>query len=162
MGDIIFFMSYIGFLFEDMLIEWLEANDFKVEETAILDNRYKIDLLISHPDYEGKLGIQCKSDSYRKVKKSIKDNHKAQHNRAIEEGICENVIFLLRGYDFMVSTEYGFPLSQEGFLMKYIDKGFKNKQKKTQKKSTQFGDRQTLEIEYNTQCNTDTPIKPKK
>lgn len=124
-----FYMNYIGFMFEELLTELLESEGFEVIQSKELDNKYKIDILLKHQDYEGAIGIQCKNQSYLKVKKSIKDNHTAQHNKAIEDGICNEVIFLLYGSDFNMFVNYGIPI-KERKLVEFIKNKFKNGNKK--------------------------------
>lgn len=124
-----FYKYYVGFLFEDLLIEFLQNEGFEIIQSKELDNKYKIDLLLKHKDYDSLIGIQCKNLSYLKVKKSIKDNHTAQHNKAIEDEICNEVIFLLYGSDFNIFVNYGIPI-KEGKLVEFIKNKFKNGNKK--------------------------------
>ena len=124
-----FYKYYVGFLFEDLLIEFLQNEGFEIIQSKELDNKYKIDLLLKHKDYDSLIGIQCKNESYLKVKKSIKDNHTAQHKKAIEDDKCNEVIFLLYGSDFNIFVNYGIPI-KEGKLVEFIKNKFKNSNKK--------------------------------
>lgn len=124
-----FYKNYVGFLFEDLLVEFLQNEEFEIIQSKELDNKYKIDLLLKHQDYDNSIGIQCKNLSYLKVKKSIKDNHTAQHNKAIEDEICNEVIFLLYDSDFNIYINYGIHI-EEGKLVKFIKNKFKNSNKK--------------------------------
>ena len=124
-----FYKYYVGFLFEDLLVEFLQNEEFEIIQSKELDNKYKIDLLLKHKDYEGAIGIQCKNLSYLKVKKSIKDNHTAQHNKAIENEICNEVIFLLYDSNFNIFVNYGIPI-EERKLVKFIKNKFENRHKK--------------------------------
>ena len=114
-----FYKNYIGFLFEDLLLEFLRSEGFEIIQNEELDNKYKIDLLLKHKGYEGAIGIQCKNISYLNVKKSIRDNHTAQHNKAIEEEVCNEVIFVLYGKDFNIFSECGVA-TNEGKLVEII------------------------------------------
>ena len=124
-----FYKNYVGFLFEDLLVEFLQNEEFKIIQSKELDNKYKIDLLLKHKDYDSLIGIQCKNLSYLKVKKSIKDNHTAQHKKAIEDDICNEVIFLLYDSDFNIFVNYGIPI-KEGKLVEFIKNKFENRHKK--------------------------------
>lgn len=124
-----FYKNYIGFLFEDLLVEFLQNEGFEIIQSKELDNKYKIDILLKHQDYEGAIGIQCKNQSYLNVKKSIKANHTAQHQKAIDDGICNEVIFLLYGSDFNIFINYGIPI-KERKLVEIIKNKFKNGNKK--------------------------------
>lgn len=124
-----FYKYYVGFLFEDVLVEFLQNEEFEIIQSKELDNKYKIDLLLKHKNYEGAIGIQCKNESYLKVKKSIKDNHIAQHKKAIENEICNEVIFLLYDSDFNIFVNYGISI-EEGKLVEFIKNKFKNRHKK--------------------------------
>lgn len=124
-----FYKNYVGFLFEDLLVEFLQNEEFEIIQSKELDNKYKIDLLLKHKNYDSLIGIQCKNESYLKVKKSIKDNHTAQHNKAIENEICNEVIFLLYDSNFNIFVNYGIPI-EEGKLVKFIKNKFENRHKK--------------------------------
>lgn len=124
-----FYKNYKGFLFEDLLVEFLQNEEFEIIQSKELDNKYKIDLLLKHKNYDSLIGIQCKNLSYLKVKKSIKDNHIAQHKKAIEDDICNEVIFLLYDSNFNIFVNYGIPI-EEGKLVKFIKNKFKNSNKK--------------------------------
>ena len=63
------------------------------------------------------------------LKKSIKDNHTAQHQKAIENEICNEVIFLLYDSNFNMFVNYGIPI-EEGKLVKFIKNKFENGNKK--------------------------------
>ena len=84
---------------------------------------------MKHKDYDSLIGIQCKNLSYLKVKKSIKDNHIAQHKKAIENEICNEVIFLLYDSDFNIFVNYGIPI-KERKLVEFIKNKFENGNKK--------------------------------
>ena len=84
---------------------------------------------MKHKDYDSLIGIQCKNLSYLKVKKSIKDNHTAQHQKAIENEICNEVIFLLYDSNFNMFVNYGIPI-EERKLVKFIKNKFENGNKK--------------------------------
>ena len=124
-----FYKNHKGFLFEDVLVEFLQNEGFEIIQSKELDNKYKIDLLLKHKDYDNSIGIQCKNLSYLKVKKSIKDNHIAQHKKAIENEICNEVIFLLYDSDFNIFVNYGIAI-KEGKLVEFIKNKFENRHKK--------------------------------
>lgn len=124
-----FYRVYVGFLFEDLLVEFLRNEGFEIIQSRELDNKYKIDILIKHSEYEGAVGIQCKSDSYLNIKQSIKDNHIAQHQKSIDDGVCREVIFILYNSYFDMFINYGIAIS-EGKLVKIIKNKFKNGNKK--------------------------------
>ena len=111
------------------VVEFLQNEEFEIIQSKELDNKYKIDLLLKHKDYDSLIGIQCKNLSYLKVKKSIKDNHIAQHKKAIENEICNEVIFLLYDSDFNIFVNYGIPI-KERKLVEFIKNKFENGNKK--------------------------------
>ena len=62
------YRTYIGFAFEQIIKNILIANNFVIEQSEMLDNTYKIDLLVSYNiEYlkHIKVGLQLKSLSYR-------------------------------------------------------------------------------------------------
>lgn len=90
--------SYLGFAFEQIIKNILIANNFVIEQSEMLDNTYKIDLLVSYNiEYlkHIKIGLQLKSLSYVDISKYYKQKHLQSFNLATEDSICKDVYYLL-------------------------------------------------------------------
>ncbi|MGL4449801.1 MAG: hypothetical protein ACRCTZ_01250 [Sarcina sp.] len=90
------FRSYKGFLFESMIKDVLEQNNFIVEETDQLDRKYKIDLLVSLKGYEEiKVGLQLKSYKFEKYSPYKKTKYLQGNDLALEHKVADDIKYLL-------------------------------------------------------------------
>ncbi|MBQ8999802.1 MAG: hypothetical protein IJ086_14095 [Clostridium sp.] len=69
--------NFEGFLLEHLIIKYLEANDFNVYHNDVLDNNYKIDILLNHKyiNPNKAIAIQSKSNTYLKISDYEKNIH---------------------------------------------------------------------------------------
>ena len=101
----IYYKSYTGFVFEELLEQLFRENGFKPTQSRELDDIYKLDMVVKHPDYEFDVGIQCKSITYLKVDKWVKYEHQTAHKEAIYDGQCFTVIYMYHNDDMNVVDE---------------------------------------------------------
>lgn len=90
----IFYKSYIGFVFEELLEYTYKINGFEVIQSRELDDVYKLDMVVKHKEFDEDVGIQCKSISYLNVDDYIKKQHMKAHIEAICWGQCFTVIYM--------------------------------------------------------------------
>lgn len=94
-----FYKPYVGFLSETVIAATLEYSGlFTVSKDNILDNIYKIDLLISC-NVEGlegyKIGLQCKANTFKDINYAFMESYKEGNKKAIAEGIADDVYYIL-------------------------------------------------------------------
>ena len=91
------YKPYMGFLFEEYIEELLQREGvFNIEESKELDDKYKIDLLVNIKSYEQyKIGLQLKSYTFETIYRTYKEEYLKGNKKAINEGICRDVFYLL-------------------------------------------------------------------
>lgn len=119
----IFFITFIGFAFEEILSEVLKSKGFTIVESEQLDNEYNIDLLVSKDNVD--VGIQCKSISYLHMNRSIKEKHLQKQIKAIQNAECHTTIYIYHNEDLNVVDSNNNVMSIEEliqYIMKNISK----------------------------------------
>ena len=119
----IFFITFIGFAFEEILSEVLKSEDFTIVESEQLDNEYNIDLLATKNGIS--VGIQCKSISYLHMNRSIKEKHLQKQIKAIQNAECHTTIYIYHNEDLNVVDSNNNVMSIEEliqYIMKNISK----------------------------------------
>lgn len=94
-----FITKYYGFDFEYQIKDYLAQKGIFSFMAKDLDDEYKIDLIA----YFGlwRIGIQCKSETFDSAKVSYKDKeyYHTKHQKAIDDDVCDYVIFAYHSKD---------------------------------------------------------------
>lgn len=67
--------NYIGFMMEYIIKEALEQSGFIVECNQLLDDTYKVDMLVGHRNSLEAVAIQCKSSTFNGIDDTTKDKY---------------------------------------------------------------------------------------
>lgn len=105
-----FYKTYIGFWNETILKSKLvHSGLFNVYANNTLDKEYKIDLVVQCKikGYEAyRIGIQCKSQTFKNLSAYSMRTYQNGNERAIEEGVVNDVYYVLNDNLTIIGTQH--------------------------------------------------------